>query len=39
MIKREGLRPLKTLFLILGEIPWDIKMTTRIGCSLKKKVI
>lgn len=27
MIKREGLRPLNILFLILGEIPWDIKMT------------
>lgn len=36
MIKREGLRPLKTLLLILGEIPWDVTMIEQEQAALYK---
>lgn len=26
MVKRQGLRPLKPLFLVYTKIPWDVKM-------------
>lgn len=36
MIKREGLRPLNTLLLILGEIPWDVTMIEQEQAALYK---